>query len=137
MLVFTVANSMTALAPTFSILLLSRAIAGIGAGLFSPLAVAASTKLVSSEKKGRALGLTIGGMSMGTVLGVPLGIYISKFYHWTSTIWLLVLIGLMAVICMYIFLPNFPTSPPPALSERLKMFLDKRVTVTVSITFFC
>ncbi|WP_107951582.1 MFS transporter [Lysinibacillus parviboronicapiens] len=136
MLVFTVANSMTALAPTFSILLLSRAIAGIGAGLFSPLAVAASTKLVCSEKKGRALGLTIGGMSMGTVLGVPLGIYISEFYHWTSTIWLLVLIGLMTVICMYIFLPNFPTSPPPALSERLKMFLDKRVTVTVCITFF-
>ncbi|MEY9974935.1 putative MFS family arabinose efflux permease [Lysinibacillus sp. RC46] len=136
MLIFTIANGITALAPTFSILLLSRAIAGTGAGLFSPLAVAASTKFVSSEKRGRALGLTIGGMSMGTVLGVPLGIYISNLFDWKLTLWLLVIIGVISVLCMCILLPNFPTTPPPALNERLKMFLDKRVTVTVCITFF-
>lgn len=136
MLIFTIANSITALAPTFSILLLSRAIAGTGAGLFSPLAVAASSKFVSSEKRGSALGLTIGGMSMGTVLGVPLGIYISNLFDWKVTLWLLVMIGVIAVLCMYIFLPDFPTTPPPALNERLKMFLDKRVTITVGITFF-
>ncbi len=136
MLIFTAANSLTALAPTFTILLLSRAIAGTGAGLFSPLAVAASTKFVSNEMKGRALALTIGGMSMGTVLGVPLGLYISDLFDWTSTMWLLVIFGLIAVFCMHIFLPDFPTSPPPALNERLKMFLDKRVTITVCITFF-
>lgn len=136
MFIFTIANSITALAPTFSILLLSRAIAGTGAGLFSPLAVAASTKFVSSEKKGRALGLTIGGMSLGTVLGVPLGIYISDVFDWQVTLWLLVIIGVISVLCMVIFLPDFPTTPPPALNERLKMFLDKRVTITVCITFF-
>ncbi|TQR28698.1 MFS transporter [Lysinibacillus sphaericus] len=136
MFIFTIANSITALAPTFSILLLSRAIAGTGAGLFSPLAVAASTKFVSSEKKGRALGLTIGGMSLGTVLGVPLGIYISNVFDWQVTLWLLVIIGVISVLCMVIFLPDFPTTPPPALNERLKMFLDKRVTITVCITFF-
>lgn len=103
MFIFTIANSITALAPTFSILLLSRAIAGTGAGLFSPLAVAASTKFVSSEKKGRALGLTIGGMSLGTVLGVPLGIYISNVFDWQVTLWLLVIIGVIAVLCMVIF----------------------------------
>ncbi|MGE7930732.1 MFS transporter [Lysinibacillus xylanilyticus] len=136
MLIFTIANSITALAPNFSILLLSRAIAGTGAGLFSPLAVAASSKFVSSDKRGRALGLTIGGMSMGTVLGVPLGIYISNLFDWKLTLWLLVIIGVTSVLCMYIFLPNFPTTPPPTLNERLKMFLDKRVTITVCITFF-
>lgn len=136
MFIFTIANSITALAPTFSILLLSRAIAGIGAGLFSALAVAASSKFVSSDKRGRALGLTIGGMSMGTVLGVPLGIYISNLFDWKLTLWLLVLIGVISILFMYIFLPNFPTTPPPALNERLKMFLDKKVTLTVGITFF-
>lgn len=136
MLIFTIANSITALAPNFSILLLSRAIAGTCAGLFSPLAVAASSKFVSSEKRGSALGLTIGGMSMGTVLGVPSGIYISNLFDWKVTLWLLVMIGVIAVLCMYIFLPDFPTTPPPALNERLKMFLDKRVTITVGITFF-
>ncbi|SDX32289.1 Predicted arabinose efflux permease, MFS family [Marininema mesophilum] len=136
MLVFTIANGLTALAPTFFILLLSRAIAGAGAGLFSPLAVAASTQLVSSEKRGRAIGLTIGGMSIGTVLGVPVGLYISELYDWKVTMGLLVIIGIIAALGMLQFLPHIPTSPPPALSERLKMFLDKRVAITVCITFF-
>ncbi len=136
MLIFTIANSITAFAPTFSVFLLSRALAGTGAGLFSPLAVVASTKFVSSNKRGRALGLTIGGMSMGTVLGVPLGIYISNLFDWQVTLWLLVMIGVISVLCMFIFLPDFPATPPPALNERLKMFLDKRVTITVCITFF-
>lgn len=136
MLIFTIANAITALAPTFSILLLSRAIAGVGAGLFSPLAVAASAQLVSSEKKGRAIGLTIGGMSIGTVLGVPLGLYVSNLFNWKISMWLLVIIGVIAALGMLKFLPHFPTTPPPALNERLKMFLDKRVAITVLITFF-
>lgn len=136
MLIFTIANAITALAPTFSILLLSRAIAGVGAGLFSPLAVAASAQLVSSEKKGRAIGLTIGGMSIGTVLGVPLGLYVSNVFNWKISMWVLVIIGVIAALGMLKFLPHFPTTPPPALNERLKLFLDKRVAITVLITFF-
>ncbi len=136
MLLFTIANGLTALAPTFSILLISRAIAGIGAGLFSPLAISASTQFVEPEKKGRALGLTMGGMSVGTVLGVPMGLYISDLFDWKITMWALVIIGLIALVGMFILLPNIPTTPPPALKERLKLFLDKRVTITVLITFF-
>lgn len=52
MLIFTIANSITAVAPTFTLLLISRAVAGAGAGLFSPLAISASSELVSIEKRG-------------------------------------------------------------------------------------
>ncbi|MFE0505974.1 MFS transporter [Peribacillus butanolivorans] len=136
MLVFGVANGVTALASNFSIFLLSRAIAGVGAGLFSPLAIAGSTQLVPSEKKGRAIGLTIGGMSMGTVLGVPLGLYISNLFDWKLAIWFVVILSFIAALTIYKFLPEVPVSAPPTMKERLLMLLDKRVTITVLITFF-
>lgn len=136
MLIFTFANSITAIAPTFTILLISRALAGAGAGLFSPLAISASSNLVSIDKKGRAIGLTLGGMSIGTVLGVPLGLYVSDLLNWQSSIWVLVLIGVIAMFGMIVYLPHIETPSPPALNERLKMFLDKKVTITVFITFF-
>lgn len=136
LLVFGVANGITALASNFSIFLISRAIAGTGAGLFSPLAVAASTQLVPTEKKGRALGLTIGGMSMGTVLGVPIGLNIANIFDWKLAIWLIVILSFIAALGISKFLPEFPVSAPPAIKERLAMFLDKRVAITVSITFF-
>lgn len=136
MLVFTIANSITAIASTFTILLVSRAIAGAAAGLFSPMAISASSDLVAIEKKGRAIGLTLGGMSIGTVLGVPLGLYVSDLLNWQASIWLLVLIGVIAMFGMLVYLPHIETPSPPALNERLKMFLDKKVTITVFITFF-
>lgn len=136
MLIFTIANSITAVAPTFTLLLVSRAVAGAGAGLFSPLAISASSELVSIEKKGRAIGLTLGGMSVGTVLGVPLGLYVSDLLNWQASMWLLVVIGVVALLGILLYLPPIETTPPPVLKERLKMFLDKRVAVTVFITFF-
>lgn len=136
MIVFTIANSITAIAPTFTVLLISRAIAGAGAGLFSPLAISASSELVTIEKKGRAIGLTLGGMSIGTVLGVPLGLYVSDLLNWQASMWLLVIIGVIAMFGMFIYLPHIETLSPPAITERLAMFFDKKVTITVFITFF-
>lgn len=134
MILFTISNSLTAIAPTFTILLISRAIAGAGAGLFSPLAISASSELVPVEKKGRAIGLTLGGMSIGTVLGVPLGLYISDLFNWQTSIWFLVFTGVIAIIGLSVYLPHIESSPPPVLTDRLKMFFDKKVTVL--ITFF-
>lgn len=136
MVVFTIANSITAIASTFTILLMSRAIAGVGAGLFSPLAISVSSELVPIEQKGRAIGLTLGGMSVGTVLGVPLGLYVSNLLNWQASIWMLVFIGVIAIFSMIVYLPHIKTAPPPILKERIKMFVDKKVTITVFITFF-
>ncbi|WP_232697422.1 MFS transporter [Brevibacillus daliensis] len=136
MLIFGIANALSALSPNFSVFLISRAIAGIGAGLFSPLAVAGSTMLVPIDKKGRAMGLTIGGMSMGTVLGVPIGLYIASIFTWQFAMWVVVILSGIAAITILKFLPHIPVSAPPAIRERLAMFIDKRVTVTVLITFF-
>src|SRR5690625_2219854 len=75
-------------------------------------------------------------MSVGTVLGVPLGLYVSDLLNWQASIWLLVVIGVVALLGILLYLPPIETTPPPVLKERLKMFLDKRVAVTVFITFF-
>ncbi|MDB6370276.1 MFS transporter [Photorhabdus bodei] len=134
--IFGLANALTAVSPNFSIFLISRAIAGVGAGLFSPLAVTGATMLVPVEKKGRALGLTIGGMSMGTVLGVPIGLYIANQFNWQYAMWFVVLLSLISALSILKFLPHVPVTAPPAIKERIAMFLDKRVTITVLITFF-
>lgn len=136
LLLFSFANALSALSPDFSIFLLSRAVAGVGAGLFSPLAVAGSTMFVPAEKKGRALSLTIGGMSMGTVLGVPMGLYIADMFNWKFAMWAIVILSCFAALTIFKLLPQIPVTPPPALKERLMMFIDKRVTITVLITFF-
>lgn len=133
--VFSIANAATALAPSFSWLLLARAVAGIGAGLYSPLSAAASAALVSDQNRGRALGMTLGGMSMGTVLGVPLGLMIAEHLGWRWTLWVVTILGLIALAGIVSLFPKFPASPPPTLRQRFAMLTHGRVSATVGITF--
>ncbi|CAM3685359.1 MFS transporter [Cohnella lubricantis] len=132
--VFSAANGASALASNFSLLLIARAVAGIGAGLFSPLAASAAAALVSNEKQGRALGLTLGGMSMGTVIGVPIGLLIAEQVGWQGTLWVVTVIGLIAMIGIVAWFPNFPAVAPPSLGQRFAMMTDGRVSATVGIT---
>lgn len=133
--IFSAANAISALSTHFSVLLFSRALAGLGAGLYSPLASASAASLVSPEKRGRALGLTLGGMSMGTVIGVPLGLLVAEKTGWQGALWLVAALGLVAMIGVIFRFPDFPASAPPSLRERFGMLTDKQVTATVGITF--
>ncbi|MDC7337413.1 MFS transporter [Streptomyces lydicus] len=69
--VFTVANALSAVAPTYPILLATRVLAAAGAALYTPTANAVATTLVPPERRGRALATVLGGMTVATALGVP------------------------------------------------------------------
>ncbi|MVP01865.1 MFS transporter [Paenibacillus lutrae] len=135
LIIFSVANAATALATSFSLLLVSRAVAGIGAGLYSPLAAAAASSLVSAENRGRALGTILGGMSMGTVIGVPVGLLIAQQIGWRGTLWTVTLLGVIALAGIILRFPSFPASAPPSVRQRLAMLTSGRVSATVGITF--
>ncbi|MHA7846867.1 MFS transporter [Serratia sp. D1N4] len=135
LLVFSLANIASALSPSLNILLISRAFAGIGAGLFSPIAAAAAVALVAPERKGRALSLILGGMSTGTVIGVPLGLLLANHFGWQSTLWLVTIIGLVGLAGILAGFPDIAVSTPPSLKARLSVMTNKRVAATVGITF--
>lgn len=78
MLIFGLANLMIMVSTTYNIYIISRGIAGLGAGLFSPMAVSSGGYLVEHKNKGKALAFIIAGMSVGTVIGVPVGLQISN-----------------------------------------------------------
>ncbi|WP_375702274.1 MFS transporter [Bartonella sp. AA89HNZF] len=132
---FLVANIVSSLAPNFMYFFVSRLFAGIGAGLFSPMAMSAAVSLVGENQKGRALGFTLGGMSCGTVLGVPLGLWLSELYSWHYVFWLVVVVSAIALLGLARYLPMITLVPPPSLRARFAVLVDKKVALTVLITF--
>ncbi|MBP2001463.1 putative MFS family arabinose efflux permease [Paenibacillus shirakamiensis] len=134
LIIFAAANGASAMAPSFSLFLLARACAGIGAGLFSPLASAAAAGLVPKEKRGFALGFLLGGMSMGTVIGVPIGLLVAKYVEWQGVIWMVTMLGVIALLAIIIGFPNVPATAPPSLRQRLEMLKSGPVAATVGVT---
>ncbi|MEN8649592.1 MFS transporter [Streptomyces sp. 21So2-11] len=134
LVVFTIGNALTALAPTLAVLLIARAVAGIGAGVYSPVAAATAAGLTTPERRGRALATVMGGLSIGTVIGVPVGMLLASHIGWRGTLWLITALGVVALIGI-VWLPKIEVSPPPPLGQRVRALASGRVAgiVTVSL----
>jgi predicted MFS family arabinose efflux permease len=134
LVMFTAANLLAALAPSLLMLLIARAVAGFGAGLYSPIAAFTAGTLVSVEQRGRALAIVLGGLSAGTVLGVPLGLLIAQRTSWRAAFWMVVALGIIATVSISRLLPTVPISPQSSLRQRLGVLSDRRVSATVVVT---
>ncbi|MEV6672191.1 MFS transporter [Streptomyces sp. NPDC051162] len=136
LIVFTVANGLSAVSGSLPMLLISRALAGIGAGVYSPLAAATAAALSPAERRGRGLAVVMGGMSIGTVVGVPVGVMLAHHISWRGTLWLVTALGLVALIGVVALLPRIPASAPPALKERIGVLTNRRVAPIALVSFF-
>ncbi|WP_323703331.1 MFS transporter [Mammaliicoccus sp. Dog046] len=134
LLTFSFANIITMISMNFTLYIISRCIAGLGAGLFSPMAVSSGGYLVEQKDKGKALAFIVGGMSVGTVIGVPAGLQLAQLINWRWAMGVIVLIGILAIFTTLIYLPNFKLPATPNLKERFSLFINPSVLSVVSVT---
>jgi predicted MFS family arabinose efflux permease len=132
LVVFTAGNAVTALSSDVALLMISRVVAGAGAGLYMPMAVAAAAQLVPAELRGRALALVTGGMTVGVVIGVPIGLTLSGHAGWRAAPWLAAGLGAIALAGVITMLPPLAGASGPTLRERGQVLADRRV-LTVAL----
>ncbi|GCB50682.1 MFS transporter [Streptomyces sp. NL15-2K] len=133
--VFALANAGSALSGSLGVLLVTRAFAGVGAGLYLALAASAAASLVDDKRRGRALAVIMGGMSSGTVIGVPLGVFIAEHTGWRSTLWLVTALGLVSFVGLALRLPPLPAGESVSLRQRAQVVTDPRVASIVGVSF--
>lgn len=82
----------SALAPTFAWAVAARILMALGASIVGPVASAIATTIVKPAQQAKALATVFGGMTIATVLGVPLSSWVGN--HWS---WQAVFVGLAVV----------------------------------------
>jgi MFS family permease len=78
----------SALSQSFSMLLVCRAIVGIGEGAYGPSANALLCAAAPPEKRGRALGIYNIGMAFGATSGLVLASALSSKIGWRNVFWI-------------------------------------------------
>jgi MFS transporter, DHA1 family, inner membrane transport protein len=120
MLLFGLVNFAVLLADSFASLAAIRVLAACFAATYVPAAAAAAAMLAPPEKRGRALAMVIGGSSLATALGVPIGIWIAEsFDSWRAAFVFVGLLSVAAFIGVFTVLPKVPSPPQVRLSQRL------------------
>lgn len=131
---FAGANVLAALAPSFGVLMLARILAAASAGLYTPNASAAAVALAPAEQRGRALAVVTAGLSVATVLGVPLGTWIGATLSWRTTFWLIVVLGVLAALGVLALFPEIANPPAVPLRERFALLSQPRIVSALSLT---
>jgi len=106
MVVFVGGNLISALGPTYEVVMLGRLVAASAHGAFLGIAALAAGDLVSPEQKGRAIAIVFTGLTAATVLGAPMGAAIGRALGWRFTFWSLVLAGGIALLALIFLLPR-------------------------------
>ncbi len=130
---FVLANLASAAAPTLALLLVARVAAGLGAALYTPNASAAATALVSPARRGRALAMVLGGLTVGTVLGVPVGTAIGQRISWQASLIFVAVVGLVALLGILVTLPSLALPPAVPLRARFALLGNRRVLAIVAV----
>jgi predicted MFS family arabinose efflux permease len=133
---FTLGNLVTALAPSVTVLLAARLLAGIGAGLYSPLAASSASGMVEPIQRGGALSLVLAGLSVGTAFGVPVGLLVEDRFGWRWTIGLIVLLGVIAAAGVTGRTRRLPVMQSIAWRDRLAALRTPFTVATLGVTFW-
>jgi predicted MFS family arabinose efflux permease len=131
---FVIANAASAQAEDFTVLMIWRAIAGIGAGVYLAMGIGASAAVSTPERRGKAIAIIMGGMASGVVLGVPLSLLVAEQMGWQAALWLVTLLGLMAFFGLLLKLPALPAATASSLSEKLAILGDGHVLVILLVS---
>jgi MFS family permease len=82
-----VSTAFAALAPTFGLLVISRAAGGVGSALFFAALFSYLLRTVPGEQMGRAMSVYYGSFNLGFIVGPPLGGFIANAFGLRSPLW--------------------------------------------------
>lgn len=106
MLLFTIFNALSVIAPSFEFLMLSRFISGLPHGAFFGVGSVVASKLARKGKEAQAVATMYSGLTVANLLGVPLGTYIGHHFSWRYTFLLIVIIGILTLVSLKLWMPE-------------------------------
>ncbi|SOB79346.1 MFS transporter [Streptomyces sp. 1331.2] len=136
MLLLGLANALTALAPDFAVLALGRVLLGAAMGIVWGLAAGLGPRLADRSRLPLAMTLIFSGVSVASVLGVPLGTYLAALLDWRAAFWALALLAVASAAVLAATLPALPVhgrGRPGSLAGALR---HRGVAVGLAITAF-
>ncbi|UAJ10587.1 MFS transporter [Glacieibacterium megasporae] len=96
---------LVAAAPNLPLLLLARALLGFALGGFWSMAAAVTIRLVPAVMVPRALAVVFSGISVATIVAVPLGSYLGGVYGWRTVFILAAAFGVLTLLIQVVALP--------------------------------
>lgn len=134
MLGFAAANIACALAPGYGSLLVLRFVSGLPHGAYFGIAALVAASLVAPTHRARAVGRLMLGLTVATLIGMPLASWIGQWMGWRPTFAFVGVVGAAAFLAILAFVPAIPAETGAGIRRELSALKHAQVWLTLGIT---
>lgn len=127
MLCWSVFTILTAVAPTYAILLIIRAIFGIGEGPLWPACGHFFSKWYGKFERGKATSSILAGSFFGAVIGPTLTVAIITMYSWHWSFFIYGFLGLIMFLVWHFYAKDIPEEHPKVNKAELLIIRDNNL----------
>jgi DHA1 family inner membrane transport protein len=117
MALFALANGLSALAPDYHWMLLFRFLSGLPHGAYFGIASLVAASLVPLSRRTEAVGRVLLGLTVATIIGVPLANELGRAAGWR---WAFAVVTVLALACAGLIALYAPRDPAPAGASPLR-----------------
>lgn len=135
LMLLTLANLISAFAMNFSSLLAARVIIGFCMGGIWSVAGGLALRLVPERSSGLATAVIFGGVSVASVVGVPIGAIAGELIGWRMAFAGMAIFSLFVLIFVHYSLPALPTAHSIKLNQFAQQLGNRAVQLGLVITF--
>ncbi|MGK8485922.1 MFS transporter [Nocardia asiatica] len=127
-------NVLSAVAPTFGLMLTGRIVASLAHGAFFGIGAVVAGTLVSPDRRAGAIAIMFTGLTVATMVGVPLGTLLGQSFGWRLTFLFVALVGLLGSAGVAALVPEQPAPADAALRTELAVFRNPQVLLAMAMT---
>lgn len=136
MLILSATNLAAMISHSFDGLLLARAVGAVVHGFFWAMAAAVASQIAPSHRMGVATAIIFGGISMATVVGVPLANLVGQASGWRAAFGSIGAVGLLTSVLMIAVLPKMQPGSPAGWRELGSVFRRHDLLGIYAVTAF-
>jgi DHA1 family inner membrane transport protein len=134
MVIFTIGNLLSAVAPSYSTLLLARLITSLNHGAFFGLGAVVAASVVPKERQASAVATMFAGLTIANIGGVPAVTWIGQQVGWRPAFAGTALLGLIAIAALWVALPEGERGAMPNARRELAALTHPTVLLALATT---
>lgn len=133
MAAFVIGNGLSVFAHSYGILMLSRFIAGFPHGAYFSVTALIAASMAPNGKRGKAVALTGMGLSIATVIGVPIAQWLGSTFGWNAAFAMVAAIGVITLVALWFTVPHMTLMPRTKPLTELGALVNSQVLMTLAI----
>ncbi|PJG49405.1 MULTISPECIES: MFS transporter [Sphingobium] len=131
MALFAIGNGLSALSPDYTTMLIFRFLSGLPHGAYFGVAALVAASLVPSDRRALAVARVMTGLTVATVIGVPVANWLGQALGWRWGFGVVALLAVITMTLVALYAPRDAGDPQASPMRELGAFREPQVVLTL------